>query len=201
MALFTRLMVNQIQKTFGTDINLSFEIVSPFKFAKLLMKHNDDKNNDLIIIPEEGHKISPTIITHNTNKSIISIKILNGQKKPYIIIAPNPYNDAYITVYSLDPIELDNSTKNCGLFQSIEFKQIDFENIDTSNVTDMHDMFFKCTSELIHLDSFNTTKVTNMRSMFSYCTSPTLDLSSFDTTNCTDMELMFDHCSAKIIHL
>lgn len=177
MALFTRVMVNRIKKTFGTDINLSFEIASTIDLTILHMMYSDDSKNDSIIITEDG------------------------QSLPYIIIVPNKNNNGYITVYSLDPIELDNSKKNCGLFQNIEFKQIDFENIDTSNVTDMHDMFFNCTSELIHLDSFNTTKVTNMRSMFSHCTSPTLNLSSFDTTNCTDMELMFDKCSAKIIHL
>lgn len=172
MALFTRVMVYQIQKTFGTDINLSFEIASKFKIEKLYMIYG--KNG--------------------------SITITDGQNSPYIIIAPNTKKKGYITVYSLDPIELDNSEKCCGLFHSVNFNKINFENTDTSNVTDMHFMFFNCTSELIHLDSFNTTKVTNMRSMFSYCTSPTLDLRSFDTTNCIDMELMFDPCSAKIIH-
>ena len=79
MALFTRLMVNQIQKTFGTDINLSFEIASKFKIEKLYMIYG--KNG--------------------------SITITDGQNSPYIIIAPNTKKKGYITVYSLDPIELD----------------------------------------------------------------------------------------------
>ena len=45
MALFTRLMVNQIQKTFGTDINLSFEIASKFKIVYDIWKERFNHNN------------------------------------------------------------------------------------------------------------------------------------------------------------
>ncbi|MDY5586311.1 MAG: InlB B-repeat-containing protein, partial [Eubacteriales bacterium] len=49
----------------------------------------------------------------------------------------------------------------------------------------------------ISFGNFNTSNVTNMQEMFYYCSSLTsLDLSNFDTSNVTDMELMFCGCSS-----
>ena len=97
------------------------------------------------------------------------------------------------------------------------------ENLDTSNVTDMNNMFYECSSlSSIDLSNFNTSNVTNMSGMFNRCSSlssidlskfdtsnvkdmnavfynctglTSLDLSSFNTSNVTDMEMMFDGCS------
>ena len=68
---------------------------------------------------------------------------------------------------------------------------------DTSNVTDMSNMFKKCSS-LTSLDvsSFVTSNVTDMHHMFSDCSNLTsLDLSNFDTSNVTDMSWMFYECN------
>ena len=69
--------------------------------------------------------------------------------------------------------------------------------LDTSNVTDMNNMFYRCTSlTSLDLSSFNTSNVTNMSRMFFNCKNLTsLDLSNFDTSNVTDMSWMFYECN------
>ena len=72
------------------------------------------------------------------------------------------------------------------------------ENLNTSNVTDMQDMFYECSSlTSIDVSGFNTKNVTNMQSLFDGCSSLTsLDVSSFNTENVTDMRWMFCGCSS-----
>lgn len=85
-----------------------------------------------------------------------------------------------------------------GMFSGFEdAEEIDFTGIDTGNVTDMTQMFYKC-SNLLNLDvsGFDTKNVTNMKSMFNGCANIiSLDLSSFDTGNVMDMGFMFWGCS------
>ncbi|UQS83686.1 BspA family leucine-rich repeat surface protein [Bombilactobacillus thymidiniphilus] len=71
-------------------------------------------------------------------------------------------------------------------------------NLDTSQVTDMHAMFYDC-KNLTNLDlsDFDTSKVTNMAEMFEYCENLSdLNLGSFDTAQVTDMSQMFKYCSS-----
>ena len=71
-------------------------------------------------------------------------------------------------------------------------------NLTTTNVTDMHDMFYNC-SALTSLDvsSFNTANVTVMWGMFSNCSKLTsLNLSNFNTAKVTDMDAMFSNCTS-----
>ena len=75
---------------------------------------------------------------------------------------------------------------------------LDLSGFNTSNVTGMNYMFYKCSS-LISLDvsGFNTSKVTNMEEMFEYCSSLTyLDLSGFNISKVTNMYSMFHNCSS-----
>ena len=75
---------------------------------------------------------------------------------------------------------------------------LDVSNFNTENVTDMSNMFAGC-SGLTSLDvsNFNTANVTNMVSMFGFCNSLTsLDISNFNTANVTDMGWMFSACSS-----
>ena len=71
-------------------------------------------------------------------------------------------------------------------------------NLNTSEVTNMKEMFYGCTSlATLDLSSFNTSKVTDMSQMFRQCKKlTTLDLSSFDTSNVKDMGSMFDQCES-----
>ena len=71
------------------------------------------------------------------------------------------------------------------------------EYLNTSNVTDMSQMFYDCSS-LTSLDvsGFNTSKVKDMSYMFDLCSSLTsLDVRGFNTSNVTDMQYMFNSCS------
>ncbi len=70
--------------------------------------------------------------------------------------------------------------------------------LDTQNVTDMGEMFYRCSS-LTSLDvsHFNTQNVKSMGGMFSGCSSLySLDVSNFDTSKVTEMGFMFDDCSS-----
>ena len=82
-------------------------------------------------------------------------------------------------------------------------ESIILDEFDTSNVTDMHDMFYGCKSlETLDLSSFDTYDVTSMNHMFFGCSSlEALDLSGFDTFNVDIMDSMFDGCDSlkKII--
>ena len=73
---------------------------------------------------------------------------------------------------------------------------LDVSHFNTQNVTDMYGMFYRC-SGLTSLDvsHFNTQNVTNMGEMFSGCSGLTsLDLSHFNTQNVTKMSGMFSGC-------
>ena len=84
----------------------------------------------------------------------------------------------------------DNFTKLTAIENMSSF-------LDTSDVSNMHSMFYFC-SGLTRLDvsNFDTTNVTDMSFMLSNCRGLTsLDVSNFDTTNVTDMGCMFFNCS------
>lgn len=65
--------------------------------------------------------------------------------------------------------------------------------LKTANVTNMHEMFYGCSSlTSIDLSSFNTANVTDMGGMFHGLSNvTTLDLSGFNTSSVTSMERMF----------
>ena len=71
------------------------------------------------------------------------------------------------------------------------------ENLNTSEVTNMGDMFYNCSSlKSLDLRSFITSSVQYMYFMFGGCSKLTeLDLSSFDTSNLTIMNGMFQGCN------
>ena len=74
---------------------------------------------------------------------------------------------------------------------------LDVSHFNTQNVTDMYGMFYRC-SGLTSLDvsHFNTQNVTDMYGMFLGCSGLTsLDVSHFNTQNVTDMYGMFLGCS------
>ena len=78
------------------------------------------------------------------------------------------------------------------LFSSLQITSIDFSGFDTSNVTNMHGMFFFTSlSTQLDLSNFDTSNVTNMDSMFLYCSVSSLDLSSFNFGNVTEFDNMF----------
>ena len=76
-----------------------------------------------------------------------------------------------------------------------KFLELDLSNFDTSNVTNMHYMFFDISNlTTLNLSSFNTSNVTNMRYMFSGMSNLTaINLSSFNTSQVTDMSYIFSY--------
>ncbi len=78
-------------------------------------------------------------------------------------------------------------------------KTLDLSNFDTQKVTNMHRMFFYCSSldNLNLKGTFSTKSVTTMEEMFASCTSvKSLDVTNFETSNVTNMFKMFDDCAA-----
>ena len=91
---------------------------------------------------------------------------------------------------SLD--ELFHSTGSYNLIQTI-----DLENLDTSNVTNMHGMFWGCKNlKKLNISNWNTFKVTDMSYMFSKCTNLVeLDLNNWDVSNVIKMDFVFEGCT------
>lgn len=84
-----------------------------------------------------------------------------------------------------------------GLFEGYHhvsnFEGLD--KLDMSQVTDMSNMFYSCSSiEVLDLSSFNTSQVEYMTKMFHNCIRLSyLDLSSFDTRNVSSFAYMFSN--------
>ena len=72
----------------------------------------------------------------------------------------------------------------------------DFSGFDTRKVKDMSYMFYNCGSlESLDISNFNTSEVTNMRGMFYHCIGLTsLDLSHLNTSKVSIMISMFQSC-------
>ena len=89
-----------------------------------------------------------------------------------------------------------SSTSLYNLFSgSTNVETIEMKDSDFSNVTDMSDMFYKCSATTIDIANCNTSNVTNMGYMFSFCRNLTsLDVTHFDTSNVTDISSMFIFC-------
>ena len=103
-------------------------------------------------------------------------------------------------LYIVSEAPIFASTSCNGTFSSFKnLIQINFNNnFNTSKVTNMHIMFYFCSS-LISLDlsNFNTSKAKDMGAMFLNCKSlVSINLSNFNTSNVTDMGSMFSQCSS-----
>ena len=82
--------------------------------------------------------------------------------------------------------------QGCEKLTSIE----GIEYLNTSQVTDMHNMFFNCYYlQTTDFSGFDTRKVKDMSYMFYNCGSlKSLDISNFNTSEVTNMRGMFYHC-------
>ena len=108
-------------------------------------------------------------------------------------------NKANVTKVVFDPAFANARPTKCNeWFQGCE-KLTSIEGIEylnTSQVTDMHNMFYNCYYlQTIDFSGFDTRKVKDMSNMFYNCGSlKSLDISNFNTSEVTDMRHMFYHC-------
>ena len=109
------------------------------------------------------------------------------------------FNNANVTKVVFDPAFANARPTNCKeWFQGcVKLTSIEgIEYLNTSQVTDMHNMFYNCYYlQTIDFSGFDTRKVKNMSNMFYNCGSlKSLDISNFNTSEVTDMRSMFYHC-------
>ena len=101
---------------------------------------------------------------------------------------------------SIEGIEYLNTsqvTDMHNMFYNCYYLQtIDFSGFDTRKVKDMSNMFYNCGSlKSLDISNFNTSEVTNMRHMFYHCIGlKSLDLSHFNTSKVSNMISMFELC-------
>ena len=85
-----------------------------------------------------------------------------------------------------------------GLFRFIAFgvKTLDLSGWNTSNVTDMNEMFYKCTKlKSLDLSGWKTSNVKDMADMFAWCADlESLDLSDWDLSNVEYISSIFCGC-------
>ena len=110
----------------------------------------------------------------------------------------NP-NVTNVTKVVFDPAFANARPTKCnGWFQGCEnLTSIEgIEYLNTSQVTDMHNMFYNCYHlQTTDFSGFDTRKVKDMSYMFYNCGSlKSLDISNFNTSEVTDMRGMFYHC-------
>ena len=108
------------------------------------------------------------------------------------------------SITGISNLKTDNVTDMCNMFlRCSRLTSLDVSGFNTDKVKYMNGMFCGCSS-LTSLDvsGFNTDKVTCMGYMFSGCTSLTsLDVSGFKTDKVTEMYYMFAACSLTSLDL
>ena len=102
-----------------------------------------------------------------------------------------------LTNLDVSRFDTSNVTNMHAMFYGCNVTSLDVSHFDTSNVTDMSSMFGSCDLTSLDLSGFDTSKVTDMSYMFYSCCSLTsLDLSGFDTSKVTSMSMMFYNCGS-----
>lgn len=112
-----------------------------------------------------------------------------------------PYKETYTTYETAtlvpgttDVYDVYKSGTNFYRLLAYSNNVIEVLEANTSNVTNMRDMFYSCTS-LTTVPLFDTSNVTDMQQMFGHCTHLTT-VPLFDTSSVTNMYEMFSQCSA-----
>lgn len=101
-------------------------------------------------------------------------------------------------IVNLKYLDTSNVTDMSDMFYNCSsLSNVDVSHFNTGNVTSMYRLFYGCISLVsIDVSNFNTNNVTNLGSMFDRCSNlSTIDVSRFNTSNVTDMEGLFCGCS------
>lgn len=120
------------------------------------------------------------------------------KKCPNLVISDNVtsiYNLLGNVPFAPKIICNSNVTNMSYLYNSNRSKSIDVSGLNTSNVTNMQNMFYSCSSlTSLDLSNFITSNVRNISRMFQNCSSLTsLDIRNFDFSNVTSyLDMFFD---------
>ena len=112
----------------------------------------------------------------------------------------NEWFQNYVNLTSIEGIEYLNTSQVTDMhnmfYNCYHLQTTDFSGFDTRKVKDMSNMFYNCGSlKSLDISNFNTSEVTNMRNMFYHCIGLTsLDLSHFNTSKVSIMISMFQSC-------
>ena len=112
----------------------------------------------------------------------------------------NEWFQNYVNLTSIEGIEYLNTSQVTDMhnmfYNCYHLQTTDFSGFDTRKVKDMSNMFYNCGSlKSLDISNFNTSEVTNMRSMFYHCIGLTsLDLSHLNTSKVSIMISMFELC-------
>ena len=99
-------------------------------------------------------------------------------------------------ILDLNDIDISKVTDLSHVFELVYPKKVNMNNWNTSNVTDIHGLFWQNkTIEEIHIDDWDVSKVKNATGAFYRCSNLTkLDLKNWDLKNCIEFDLMFKGC-------
>ena len=200
---------NNMIKNYDNE-NKNYEILKNIKEIRNNIKLDDDINN---IINENNiinkfnkimdlyykmNNIENTNINEDLNEIIIKYNINKNDEKIKIFGEKFVENnkDKCNIIYKEKKYELSEYFD----IQDNNDKTLEIKLIVIKNITDMEQMFHKCSSlsPLTNLSKLNTSNVTNMSALFNMCESLTSlpDISKWNTSNVNDMGFMFAGCDS-----
>ena len=133
--------------------------------------------------------------TYNTNGPIKFTYYIGSTYKDVVLQnspKPLPRND-FDGVYFRDVITYIGTSYT-------KLYKLDLSDWDTSNVTNMANIFGRCSSlSYLNISGCDTSNVTSMSNMFVLCGKlPSLDVSHFNTSKVTTMDYMFNNCESLV---
>ena len=194
-----------LQKRLNLTLNTYKEYYQNHSPIEIELKPVKDTYGLFISIPEENEEYYH-IYFDDSKKEIKRNSLEKNEKvKKIKIIIDYPVESfEFLFAYSkcinsifFKKFTRNNITNMSNMFYKCSaLKELNLSNYNTNNVIDMSNMFSECSLLIkLNLSSFNTHKVTNMCGMFSGCNSlKELNVSSFNTNNVTDMSNMFGCC-------
>ena len=168
---------------------------SSLNFDGIFQYKDNHWNYANINIPTTSEYIYKNCKAYTNNGTVIGTLVSN----PSITLDDmnaKVYSELSVLYNNLDEIIAPEDSSNLYSNSSIYIipSKINGKSLlNTSNVTNMHRMFYNCKS-LITISQLDTNKVTNMNEMFNSCSS-LISIPQLDTSNVTSLFSMFGGCS------
>lgn len=130
-----------------------------------------------------------TVAKYIFNSTIETVPVFNFTNYQYVDKLNEDNTTTRVIYHTSSPTKINFSSKT-GLLEVLF--------LDMSNISDVAQMFYRCTAlTKVNTDDWNTSKVTNTSNMFGYCSVLTeLDLSNLNLSNVDNMQSMFNKCYA-----